>query len=76
MAHDTNIQQTQARKRLQSIRRRIARLRASAEIDGGAVGRVSEEHTVREILDDPQARRPVEALCMEQVHTTVWMRGE
>ena len=69
---DSNAEGTAARERLQAIRRVIARLPASDEIDGGAVERVSEEHTVRQILDDPEAGAPVEALCMEQVHMTVW----
>ena len=69
---DSNAEGTAARERLQAIWRAIARLPASDEIDGGAVERVSEEHTVRQILDDPEAGAPVEGLCMEQVHMTVW----
>ena len=72
MAHDSNGEGTAARERLQAVGRAIARLPASEEIDGGAVERASEEHTVRQILDDPEACAPVEGLCMEQVHMTVW----
>lgn len=64
---DSNVEGTAARERLQAIRRAIARLPASDEIDGGAVERVSEEHTVRQILDDPEAGAPVEGLwCARQ----------